>query len=85
MSEVDVKIGTGSFEDFHVHIDRAWPTTPRVGEAIQVDRGDGDVENYIVKAVQYAVGAKDELIGVRVLVKRVRRIIRPAMAGQNLP
>lgn len=70
MADVDVRVGTGSFDDFDVHIDTTCPTVPREGETIVVDRGAGQVATYTVKAIQYAVGNSDQLIGARVLVER---------------
>ncbi len=71
MADVDVKIGTGSFDDFNVHIDATWPSVPRTGETIVLDRAGGNVAGYVVRAVQYAVGPQDQLIGARVLVEQV--------------
>ena len=71
MSDVDVKIGTGSFDDFNVHIDAKWPAVPRAVETIVLYRAGGNVAGYNVRAVQYAVGPEDQLIGARILVEQV--------------
>lgn len=69
MAEIDVKIGTGSFDEFDVHIDATWPAVPREGDTVVVDHGAGNSASYAVRGVRYVVGAQDKLIGVQVLVE----------------
>jgi hypothetical protein len=39
---VEVRIGGGSFDDFHIYIEETWDAVPREGETIVLDRGRGN-------------------------------------------
>jgi hypothetical protein len=64
---VNVRLGTGSFEDFEVLIDGFWPTVPRVGEKVIWGGPENPVVD-TVRAVAYQTSPSDELTGVMVLI-----------------
>lgn len=71
---VNIRIGTGRFDDFNIMIDTNWNAVPRAGETIVLDPREGAADVYNVVGVRYVVGPDENLTGAMVLVTKEPKV-----------
>jgi len=75
---VNVRIGTGSFEDFNCLIDARWGDVPRAGDSV-FDPREGEV--YTVEQVRYVLGPDESLTGAMILITKDPKVTDGSILG----